>query len=174
MAAAFAVRDRLHTLKAGELIVSEPVPKAVTVVSGGAPRSDWPLEGPTPVVEWQIPLVAHDPFKRSLSPRTTVVGAGATVAAVNDGTAAADLVVTLTSPGTVVLSAGGVTLTTGSLPAGAVIDTGATTVKDSPDGASLFHLVTMPALWPALPAGGGSIQQAGTAGLSIEHFDTYA
>lgn len=173
MAAAFAVRDRLHGLMTGALIVHELPAKSVEVVSGGAPRSSWPLDGPRPLVTFQIPLIAHDPFKRALTARTTVVGAGATVAAVNSGTAPADLLVTLTSPGTVVLSTGGVTLRTAELPAGSVIDTGSTSVT-GPDGADLFTLVTLPALWPTLPAGGGNVTQAGSAALSIETFDTYA
>ena len=172
-AAAFGVRDRLHALRSGDLVVHEPTAKVLEVVSGGGVRSDWPLEGPSPVVQWQIRLTAPDPFKHALTPTTTIVGPGASVAAANAGTAAADLVVTLSTAGTVVLSAGGVTLTTQSLPSGAVIDTGAATVKDS-TGGDLFHLVTLPALWPALPAGGGMVTQAGTAALSIEHFDTYA
>jgi hypothetical protein len=121
---------------------------------------------------YSMTLVAYDPFKRSTTPRTTVVAAGATVAVDNDGTAAADLIVTLTSSGTVLLTSGGVTLTTGTLPSGAVIDTGACTVVSS-GGVDLFSSVLVPR-FPALPAGGGSVHQAGTAGLSVQTFDTYA
>jgi hypothetical protein len=73
----------------------------------------------------------------------------------------------------VVLTAGGLTLTTTSLPTGAVIDTGACTVMSS-GGADLFSSVVAGSQWPALPAGGGSVAQAGTAGLSVVSYDTYA
>ena len=122
---------------------------------------------------YSLTLVAADPFKRALSARTTAVGAGSSVPLTNDGTAAAHMLVTLTSGGTVVLTAGGVTLTTDALPAGAVIDTASTSVT-ADDGTDLMHLVAMPPLMPMLPAGGGSGAQAGTAALSIETFDTYA
>ena len=121
---------------------------------------------------YSMTLVAYDPFKRSTTARTTPVAAGATVTIDNDGTAAADLLVTLTSSGTVVLTAGGVTLTTASLPSGAVIDTGACMVTSSGD-VDLFSSVLVPR-FPALPAGGGSVHQAGTAGLSIVSHDTFA
>src|ERR1044072_557285 len=120
LAAAFAARDRLHTLASGDLVVGEPVPKFVEVSSGGAPRASDPIDGGACWFRFQIPLTAHDPFKRSSSARTTVVAASSTLGVGNDGTAAADLVVTVTSPGTVVLTAGGLTLTTTSLPTGAV------------------------------------------------------
>lgn len=172
LAAAFAARDRLHTISDGDLIVAEPVPKSVEVMSGGAPRASDPIEGGACWFRFQIPLVAQDPFKRSTTARTTVVAAGATVAVDNDGTAAADLIVTLTTSGTVVLTSGGLTLTTGTLPSGAVIDTGASTVVSS-GGVDLFSSVLVPR-FPALPAGGGSVVQAGTAALSVQTFDTYA
>jgi hypothetical protein len=176
MATAFAVRDRLHTMPgmsgSGALVMHEYVDKAVTVMLGGEIRVSMPMPLPRPYVRFQIPLVAHDPFKRGAS-HTTTVASGATVSAPNAGTAAADMVVTLTTGGTVILSAGGVTLTTGALPAGAVIDTGATSVRDS-TGDDLFTLVSLPPLWPAIPAGGGPVGQLGTANLSVVHFDTYA
>jgi hypothetical protein len=173
LAVAFAARDRLHTISDGDLVVGEPVPKMVEVVSGGAPRASDPIEGGACWFRFQIPLVAHDPFKLATSARTTPVAAAATVAVDNDGTAAADLLVTLTTGGTVVLTSGGLTLTTTTLPSGAVIDTGACTIVSS-GGADLFAAVVPGSQWPALPAGGGSVQQAGTAGLSVVSHDSYA
>jgi hypothetical protein len=176
MAAAFAVRRRLVTMPGasdpGTLIVHEDVSLSIDAVLDGNVRASWPIDRPKPYVIFQIPLVAHDPFKRGAS-HTTAVSSSATVTAPNAGTAPADMRVTLTTGGTVILSAGGLTLTTGALPAGAVIDTGATSVQDS-TGADLFTLVTLPPLWPAIPAGGGPVGQLGTADLSVVHFDTYA
>ena len=125
------------------------------------------------VLTFEFAVAADDPVIRGATAYTTVVASGATVAVDNDGTVAADLIVTLTSTGTVVLTAGGLTLTTTSLPSGAVIDTGACTVTSS-GGADLFSSVLPGSQWPALPAGGGSVAQAGTAGLSVQSFDTYA
>lgn len=173
LAAAFAARERLHALMTGDLVVHEPVAKFLRVGSGGAPRGSDPIEGGKCWFNFQIPLRADDPFKRSTTARTTVVAAGATVAVDNDGTAAAELLVTVTSPGTVVLTAGGLALTMTSLAAGAVIDTGGCTVTSS-GGADLFSSVVAGSQWPALPAGGGSVTQTGTAGLSVVSYDTYA
>ena len=176
MATAERVGDRLHgmpgTGSSGVLTVHSAAPKSLTVDLNGELRATWPFDIPNPYVRFQIPLRADDPFKRSTTARTTPVAAGATVTIDNDGTAAADLLVTLTSSGTVVLTAGGVTLTTASLPSGAVIDTGACMVTSSGD-VDLFSSVLVPR-FPALPAGGGSVHQAGTAGLSIVSHDTFA
>lgn len=176
MATAERVRDRLHTMPgpsaSGDLIVHMAVPKSLEVVMGGEPRSSWPLDLPKPWVRFTVPLVALDPFKRATTARTVTVGSGGSVSATSLGTAASDMVVTVTSAGTVQLSAGGLTLRTSSLPVGAVIDTGAATVVDG-SGADLFGSVLV-AQFPAVPAGGGSISQAGTAGLSITYHDAYA
>lgn len=118
-------------------------------------------------------LVADSPLIQAVTPVTTPVPAGSTVSVESPGTEAADLRVTVTSAGTVKLTAGGLTLTTTALPVGAVIDTGARTVTSSA-GVDLWGTVATFAQWPALPRGGGPIEQAGTAGLSIQHFDTYA
>lgn len=127
------------------------------------------------VLQVVIDVTATDPFKRATTATTTPLAASSTVSIASSGTAAADLRVTVTSAGTVVLSAGGLTLTTTTLPVGAVIDTGAATIT-ALDGSDLFSAVpvTVSPQWPALPAGGGPVTQAGTAALSIEHHDTYA
>lgn len=178
MATAERVMDRIHSMpgpsESGELIVHSSAPKMLTVKMGdGGPRASWPIDISKPYVRVQIPLVAHDPFKRAATGNTPVaIGAASSGVVDNAGTAAADLLVTLTSGGTVVLTAGGLTLTTGSLPSGAVIDTGADTVRSS-GGDDLSSLVVSPWRSPAVPSGGGSVTQAGTANLSVVTFDTY-
>lgn len=177
MAAAFRVRDRLHGLLGMDgpvvLEVLETPAKQLAVVAGGPPRSSWPREGGLNRVVWQLPLLAHDPFKRATTSTTTPLAAASSVTIPQAGTATADLTITVTSPGTVVLSAGGLALTTSALPAGAVIDTAACTIE-SASGADLFATVAAGSQWPALPKGGGVVAQAGTAALSVTHFDTYA
>ena len=174
LATAFRVRDRVAAyFGSGSLVVREPVPKSLEVVQGGIARSSEPMNRAPFWIDWQVSLVARDPFKRALSSTTIAVPAGATVAIPSDGTAAADLRATVTSAGTVQLTAGGLTLTTSSLPVGAVIDTASCTVT-GPDGADLYGAVAHASQWPALPAGGGPVKQAGTAALDITYRDTYA
>ena len=173
---AFLVRDRLQSMPplrgSTSLTVHEPVPKQL-IVRRGATRSTWPTGSAPYRVTFQIPLTARNPFKLGLTLRTLNVGAGATVTAEHLGTAAADLRATVTSAGTVQLTAGGLTLTTSSLPVGAVIDTASCTVT-GPTGTDLYTAVAAGAQWPALPAGGGPVTQAGAANLDVTYFDTYA
>lgn len=177
MGTAHAVRDRVVGLigpaVVEDLQVFETVPKRVAVRLNGEVRASWP-SGAQLRVKFQIPVVAHDPFKRAVAANAAVViAAGATEVVANGGNAAADLHVTLTSGGTVVLTAGGLTLRTGVLPSGAVIDTGTDTVRSS-TGVDLSTLVVSPWQSPAVPVGGGPVHQAGTANLSVVSFDTYA
>lgn len=179
LAAAFAARDRLHLMQSGSLDVLEPVPKTVTVISGGAPRATDPLDGGRTWFNFQIPLTAQNPFKRALSATTVTVGAGATVTHTAAGLAVAEIEVTTTSPGTVDLTIGGLRLRWGSLPAGAVLTSGPGFANPkrtalSASGANLFGLIVQPMQWPAMSPGSNSIHQAGSAGLSIRYFPTYA
>lgn len=172
LAAAFAVRDRVHLLMTGSLVVHEPVPKSVVVVSGGSPRSSLPMEGPRPMVTFQIPLVAQDPFKRAVTATDVPIAAGQTVTVESPGTAAAELLVRLTSAGTLDLTAGGLRLATSALPSGALVDVAGPSIT-GPDGADLSTAVTRYG-FPALPAGGGDVTQAGTANVIVTFHDTYA
>lgn len=155
-----------------------PVPVVVTNSSGTLTVDvDVDEANVTPlnelILSFEFSVTAEDAFVRASTGNTPVVIGAASSATVNNaGTVAADLIVTLTSPGTVVLTAGGPTLTTSSLPSGAVINTGACTVLSSAD-VDLFTSVLIPQM-PAVPAGGGLVAQAGTAGLSVVTFDTYA
>lgn len=175
MAAAFAVRDRLHAMMAGTLTVHESVPKSLSVVSGGPPRSSWPMDSAAPFVKFQIPLIAHDPFKRALTASTKVIGAASFGSITNTGNVPADLRITTTSPGRLVVSVGGYPpfITSWDVPVGTIVDSASTSIT-GPDGADLFHLVSMPPMWPVLPLGTTTVQQVGTAAISVEHFATYA
>ena len=126
-----------------------------------------------PELKVDVTVTADDPIATSIDPAPLVpVPAGATVPVDTPGTATAELVVTLTTAGTVDLIAGGLRFTTSALPAGAVIDVAAQSVRGS-DGSDLSGAVLGYGS-PGLPAGGGDIQQAGTAALSVQFFDTYA
>ena len=179
MATAFRVREivaaQLSCMSPESLVVHESVPKSLTVVCGGQPRSSVPIDAPPYRVTWQVTLRADDPFKRVLTPTVTPLAAGSTVTIPSAGTAAADLLVKVTSAGTVTLSAGGQTLRTGSLPVGAVIDTARATVETGA-GVDLFQSapVIPGSQFPSLPKGGGPVTQAGTAALLVTHFDTFA
>jgi hypothetical protein len=177
MATAFRVREvvaaRLSCMTPESLVVHESVPKSLTVVCGGQPRSSSPIDAPPYRVTWQVTLRADDPFKRVLTPTVTPLGAHSSAFIASAGTVAADLLVTVTTAGAVALSAGGQTFYASALPVGAVIDTGAGTVR-SAAGDDLFATVGAFSDWPALPPVGGTVAQAGTAGLSIVHHDTFS
>jgi hypothetical protein len=180
MQAAFAARDRLPSLTDGELVRVEDVSKRLTVTHSGQIRATDPIDGAaTAIFKFQISVVAHYPFKRALAATTVAVGAGATVSHTAAGTFPAEIEVTLTSGGTVDLTIAGLRLRTGSLPSGAVLTSGPgftrpkRTIRSS-SGGNLFGSIVQPMQWPAMVPGANSIHQAGTAGLSIRYFPTYA
>ena len=128
---------------------------------------------------YSITLVAPDPFKRPIVARTVTVGVGATVSETSPGKVYSEIEVTLTSGGTVDLTIAGLRLRTASLPSGAVLTSGPgfarpkRTIRSS-TGGNLFGSIVQPMQWPAMVPGVNSIHQAGTAGLSIRYFPTYA
>ena len=177
--AAFSVRERLHSMMSGELIVHEPVPKVLEVVSGGAPRSMEPLDAPTVLVEWQIPLVAHNPFKRALSPAVESIAAGATGSFSATGRFPAELEVTTTSAGTVHIEQGGLAIMAGSVPSGTVFTSGPgfdnlPRSVVGPSGEDLYSLTLPGTQWPAVVPGSNSILNLGTADVQVRYYPTYA
>ena len=177
--AAFAVRERLHGLMSGELIVHEPVPKVLTVVSGGAPRSTEPLDGPNPLVEWSIPLIARNPFKRALDPVTVAIAAGGTGSFTATGRFPAELEVTTTSSGTVHVEQGGLAIMASSVPSGTVFTSGPgfdnlPRSVVGPGGEDLYSLTLPGTQWPAVVPGANSILNQGTAAVQVRYFPTYA
>lgn len=125
------------------------------------------------LVRVEFGLFANDPYATSVTATTTHLNPGQTVRVDTPGTGTAELLVKLTSAGTVDLTAGGLRLTTRTLPAGTVIDVADLSIT-GPTGADLSEGNVTRYGFPALPAGGGDIKQAGTAGLDITHRDTYA
>ena len=141
--------------------------------------------GPAP--EWiddtsftySLTLTAPDPFTRATTATTVTIAAGPTVSHTGTGTFPAVLEVTTTSGGTVDLTIGSLRLRTGWLPSGAVLTGGPgfpnpkRTIRSS-GGANLFGLTVSPMQWPYIVPGANSLVQAGTAGLSVRYFSTYA
>lgn len=157
-----------------DLVVHETTPKGLTVVQHGQPRADPVGINMSRTFLWQITVRADRPLKEAVTAKTDTVAAGATEAFVNDGTAAAYPVIAVTSAGTVDLVIGGRHFTTTSLAVGAYIDMWARTIKDS-GGVDITPWPKLAATeWLAFPPGSTSVQQAGTAALSITHHDTYA
>ena len=160
----------------GDIVAYEPTPKSLTVVQAGPPRVSKPAG--RQLTYW-LTLTAEYPWKRALTATTVTVAAGATVSHTAAGTFPAEIEVTLTSGGTVDLTIAGLRLRTGSLPSGAVLTSGPgfsrpkRTIRSS-SGGNLFGSIVQPMQWPAMVPGANSIHQAGTAGLSIRYFPTYA
>jgi len=131
------------------------------------------------MLRFTFDMLAVDPFARASTATDVAVGAGATVSHTAAGTFPAEIEVTLTSPGTVDLTIAGLRLRTGSLPSGAVLTSGPgftnprRTIRSS-SGDNLFGSIVQPMQWPAIVPGANSIHQAGTAGLSVRYFSTYA
>lgn len=131
------------------------------------------------MLHFTFDMLAADPLARAVTATTVAVGAGATVSHTAAGTFPAEIEVALTSAGTVDLTIAGLRLRWGSLPSGAVLTSGPgftrpkRTVQSS-TGANLYGLIVQPSQWPAMSPGVNSIHQAGTAGLSIRYFPTYA
>lgn len=160
----------------GQLLVGEPVPKWLDVELADDPDLTDPRNGR---FNFQIPLTAEYPFKRAVGTVTVPVGAGATVAHTAQGRAAAEIEVTTTTAGTVVLSIAGLTLRTSALPAGSVLTSGPgfthpeRTVR-GPAGEDLFSATLSPMQWPAVAPGDNSLVNSGTASLEVTYYPTYA
>jgi hypothetical protein len=126
-----------------------------------------------------LTLLAEYPWKRATTATTVIVNSGATVNHASPGTAASEIEVTLLGGGTVDLSIGGQRLRWGTLPSGSVLTSGPGFTNRrrtvvGPSGENLFGLIVQPMQWPAMAPGANSLHQAGTAGLSVRYFPTYA
>ena len=130
------------------------------------------------LLRFTFELTATDPFARSMTPVTVAVAAGATVPFTGAGKSVAEIEVTTTSAGTVVLSAGGLTLRTSALPSGAVLTSGRgftnpkRTVR-GPGGEDLFSATLAPMQWPAVVPGANSFVNTGSADVDVTYYPTY-
>ena len=174
-AAAWAAYERLAALAPllpdGSLTVYHPTPKFLTVALGGTPQISEPTGSHR--VKFQIPVVAEYPFKRVLTPTTVAIAAGTSETFTAGGNFAAEIEVELATSGTVVLTIGGLTLSTGVLPAGSVLRSIDRTIVDD-TGADAFSVIVAGSQWPAVVPGSNTATQAGTANLTLTYYDTFA
>lgn len=127
---------------------------------------------------YSIELTAPDPHKRALDPVTVAISAGASPNLTNDGTVAAEVEITTTSSGTVVLTAAGLTLTTTTVPTGTVLTSGRGFDGDKwsvvgPSGEDLFSALVPGYQWPAVSSGTNPWVSTGTADVSVTFYPTY-
>ena len=151
------VTDSLGTLRMGVEVDEASVP----------PLNDRLLE-----FEFEV-TAGEFPFATAVSTTPVPLAAGGTASVSNGGTAVAEFEALLTSAGTVSLTVDGMTLSTGSLPSGSVIRSIDRTIVDG-SGTDIYSLIVPGSQWPGFPPGTVAAAQAGSAGLSLSVFDTYA
>lgn len=155
-----------------DVVVHETTAKGLTVVQHGNPRANPRGITADRSFTWQLSLRADNPNKTALTATTTSLAASASATLTNNGTTAAYPVITTTSSGTVDLVIGGRHFTTASVVSGVVIDMWARTLVDG-SGDPIYAAKTPESEWLALPVGGTSVTNSGTAALSISFYDTY-
>lgn len=152
--------------------------KYVNVVRGGAPRI---MMTGQYVFEFEIPLLAMDPFKYApVAANSLAVAAGAqSPSLVNAGNFESwDLVFTITTAGTLVLSnptvSGSAVLNfgTNSLAIGTVIDFKKRTVLSS-TGVNLYNYLASTSVWWPLLSGTNSTTKSGTAAGTYTYRSAY-
>ena len=156
-----------------DLIVYEPVPKFLTVALGDIPRVSEP--SPSHVIEFSLVLVSEYAFKRVLDATTVALAAGGSATFTAGGKKPAEFEVTTTSTGTVELSSGGLTLSTYSLPSGSVISSmpGRRGIT-GPSGEDLSSSLVPGYQWPAIVPGSNTVDNAGSAAVSLSFYDSFA
>lgn len=159
----------------GELIRYEVVPKSLRVRMDDQPLADPPAGGH---FYYSLSLVALDPYKRALTPKTVTLGPGASATLVNDGTATAYLTATVSAFGRVELrqdSSGQVLRSKGaSVATGTVFDSGARQVR-SGGGVVLAGVVDNPSEWLSIPRLSSTpVTNLGTATVDVTFYDSYA
>lgn len=155
-----------------DLVVHEPgVPKWLQVRRAGRPDIDRPSGG---VVQFTLPVKALYPFKRALTPVEVLIIEGASPTFTADGIEAAEVTIEATTGGTIHLSIGGLTLTTGdnTVEAGTVFSTLDRTVED-PSGVNLYNVLAPDSQWPAISPGANTAVNGGTADLALTYHPTY-
>lgn len=152
------------------LSVYETVTKSLDVVAAGPARIR--LSASLIYFEWELPLLALNPFKRGAT-HTVTLAAGASTTIAYVGTAVGFPTVTLTSSGTVNLanSTTSTHVTTSSLASGAVIDNYARTIYAGT--VNRYSTLAAGVAWLTLLPGNNAVANTGTANLSIQFYDLY-
>lgn len=127
---------------------------------------------------YSIELTAPYPHKRAVDPVVESIAAGTSPSLTNDGSVAAEVEITTTSSGTVVLTAAGLTLETTTLPSGTVLTSGPGFANDKwsvvgPSGEDLFSAMVPGYQWPAVSPGSGVWASTGTANVDVTYYPTY-
>ena len=161
--------------RAAELVVDEPIPKWLTVQQTGVSAEE--PRGIIRLVPFELELVAINPFKRAIAPRTYQLGPGSTVSVSNAGNEAAYVDVKTTTAGTVKLrqnASGAVMRTRISVGSGTVFDAAARTVR-SAAGLDIYDAMASPSEWLSIPRESTvTLTNQGTAALAVTFYDTYA
>lgn len=158
------------------LTVHESSPKFVEVIRGGQPRQAFIGVGS---FSFEIPLLAVDPLKYTVTPKVVPVAAGATVTVQNDGNFITFARLRLTSSGTVKITnrtqASNATLFTRpdyALTIDSIIDMKRKTAQHS-GGDNRYGHIDMAAVWWSLQPGANEIVNAGTAGIEMTYHDAW-
>lgn len=178
-AAAIAIRDELAALRVRTVYT-------VTVDDGVNERWVHAKVTKSATFDWvndvtftyAIELTAPDPHKRGMDAVTVAITAGTSPNLTNAGTEAAEVQITTTSTGTVILTAAGLTLETTSLPSGTVLTSGrgfagAEWSVVGPTGTDLFSALVPGYQWPAVEPGTNPWASTGTANTSVTYYPTY-
>lgn len=158
------------------LTVHEEPAKSLRVVQDAPPEVEEPVDG---CFSFTLKLLAEYPLKRATDPVDVEILAGDSETFTAAGNAAAEIELTTTGAGTVNLSAGGLTLTCGSVPSGTVLTSGpgfdnAEATVIGPSGADLFGAMVPGYEWPAVVPGLNTFVNAGTASVVVRYYPTYA
>lgn len=154
----------------GELIVHEPIPKRLRVRQHGVPRLTYPRRAR---VNFELTLLALDPFKTALEPTVAALPAGGTVSLTNDGDEAAYVSIESTSAGTVWVRqdvSGAVMRSRDAVAPGVVFDAVSRTI-----GGGLAFPMVSPSQWLVVPAESTvGFTSLGSADADLTIFDTYS
>lgn len=155
----------------GDLIVYEDVPKMLRVTQGAPPIVTSPVGG---FFTFELTLLAEYPYKTTTADEAPVtILAGDDVTFTGGGNWPAEIVVTTTSSGTVDLEAGGLALTSSTVPSGTVFDSRDFTVT-GPGGEDLFDALIPGFQWPAVIPASNTYVQSGTANLALVRRKTFS
>lgn len=164
----WAARDFLNGLMNNlwyerELTVHEATIKTINVIRAGAVRMSEPGKPGINTFEWEMPLLAQDPLKYGAAV-TTAIPAGATRTLTNVGNFPTEKI-TVTTSGTVILTANAKSLRAAGVPSSTVFDMYDRTILKA--GVSHFDKLSSISEWFDLQPGANSVVNGGSASASV-------
>lgn len=152
-----------------DMKVYETVTLTAKVITGGRPNIR-PVSYSS--IEWQLSLVALNPFKLGVS-HTETFTAGQTKTLTNAGTFTAYPIWTTSGSGVVSITntTTSQTLTASTVPSGTAFDTYARTAYTGTT--NRYAALASGINWPTLAPGANSVTNNGAASLSVTFLDTY-